>query len=197
MKNKCSADSFNLNNYCIRLLAPSISPFLCEVFNFCLTFGLFPDRPKIAKVIPIFKKGDESDSSNYGPISLLPLVSKIFEKTIYNRIIALLNKEKVLNENQFGFKRNCSTIDALVELSENVLLNWLNSKQNTISTFLDLKTAFDTVGHQILLAKCSSYCLRGHVLKVLRSYLSRRLHYTEIGSKKSSMSSKLVSRKAQ
>ena len=76
-----------------------------------------------------------------------------------------------------------------MELSENVRLNWLNSKQNTISTFLDLKKGFDTVDHQILLAKCSSYGLRGHVLKVLKSYLSRRLQYTEIGSKKSSMRS--------
>ena len=73
--------------------------------------------------------------------------------------------------------------------SENVRLNWLNSKQNTISTFLDLKKAFDTVDHQILLAKCSSYGLRGHVLKVLKSYLSRRFQYTEIGTKKSTMRS--------
>ena len=95
----------------------------------------------------------------------------------------------MLNENQFGFRQYRSTIDALVELSENVRLNWLNSKQNTISTFLDLKKAFDTVDHQILLAKCSSYGLRGHVLKVLKSYLSRRFQYTEIGSKKSSIKS--------
>ena len=68
-------------------------------------------------------------------------------------------------------------------------LNWLNSKQNTISTFLDLNKAFDTVDNQILKAKCSSYGLRGHVLKILKSYLSRRVQYTEIGSKKSSMRS--------
>ena len=117
------------------------------------------------------------------------MVGKIFQKIIFNRIIVFLNKEKVLNENQFGFRQNRSTIDALVELSENVRLNWLNSKQNTISTFLDLKKAFDTVDHQILLAKCSSYGLRGHVLKVLKSYLSRKFQYTEIGSKKSSMRS--------
>ena len=76
-----------------------------------------------------------------------------------------------------------------MELRENVRLNWLSSKQNTISTFLDLKNAFDTVDHQILLAKCSSYGLRGHVLKVLKSYFSRRFQYTEIGSKNSSMRS--------
>ena len=178
-----------MNNYCLRLLAPSISPFLCEVFNSCLNFGLFPDCLKIAKVIPIFKREGESDPSNYRPISLLPVVGKIFEKIIFNRIIVLLNKEKVLNENQFGFRQNRTTIDALVELSKNDRLNWLNSKPYTISTFLDLKNAFDTVDHQILLAKCSSYGLRGLVLKVLKSYLSRRFQYTEIGSKKSSMMS--------
>ena len=97
--------------------------------------------------------------------------------------------KKILNENQFGFRQNRSTIDALVELSENVRLNWLNCKQNTISTFLDLKKAFDTLDHQILLAKCSSYGLRGHVLKVLKSFLSRKFQYIEIGSKKSSMRS--------
>ena len=155
-------------------------------------FGLFPDCLKIAKVIPIFKEGDESDPSKYRPISLLPVVSKIFEKIISNRIIVFLNKEKVLNENQFGVRQNGSTIDALVELRKNVRLNWLNSKQNTISTFLELKKASDTVDHQILLEKCSSYGLRGRVLKVLKSYLSRRLQNTELGSKKLSMSSREI-----
>ena len=120
MKNKCNVYAINLNNYCLRLLAPSISPFLCEVFNSSLIFGLFPDCLKIAKVIPIFKEGDKSDPSNYRPISLLPVVGKIFEKIIFSRIIVFLNKEKVLNENQFGFGQDRSTIDALVELSENV-----------------------------------------------------------------------------
>ena len=95
MKNKCSVDAFNLNNYCLRLLAPSISPFLCEVFNSSLNFGLFRYCLKIAKVIPIFKEGDESDPSNYRPISLLPVVGKIFEKIIFNRIIVFLSKESV------------------------------------------------------------------------------------------------------
>ena len=155
-------------------------------------FGLFPDCLKIAKIIPIFKEGDESDPSNYCPISLLPEVSKIFEKIIFNRFIVFLNKEKVLNENQFGVRQNRSTIDALVELSKNVRLNWLNSKQNTISNFLELKKASDTVDHQILLEKSSSYGLRGRVLKVLKSYLSRRLQYAELGSKKSSMRSREI-----
>ena len=62
-KNKCSVDAFNLNNYCIRLLEPSISLFLCEFFNSSLNFGLFPDCLKILKVIPIFKEGDKSDPS--------------------------------------------------------------------------------------------------------------------------------------
>ena len=79
-KNKCSVDASNLNNYCLRLLASLISPFLCKVFNSCLNFGLFPDCLKFAKVIPIYKEGDESDPSSYRPISLLPAVGKIFEK---------------------------------------------------------------------------------------------------------------------
>ena len=117
------------------------------------------------------------------------MVSKTFEKIIYNRIIVFLNKEKVLNENQFDLRQDRSTIDALVEFSKIVRLNWLNSKQNTISTFLDLKKAFDIVDNQILLAKCSNYDLRGHFLQVLKSYMSKRLQYTEISSKKSSLRS--------
>ena len=152
-------------------------------------FWFFPDCLKIANIIPIFKERDESDPSNYRPISLLPVVGKIFEKGNFNRIIVFLNKEKVVNKNQFGIRQNRSTIDALVELTENVGINGLNCKQNTISTFLDLKKAFDTVDHQILLAKCSSYGPREHILKFLKSYLSRRFQYTEIGSKKSSMRS--------
>ena len=109
---------------------------------------MFPYCLKIAEVIPIFKKGDDSDPSNYRPISLQPVVGKIFEKIIFNRFIVFLNKEKERIENQFGFRENRSTSDALVELSKNIRLNWLNSKQNTISTFLDLKNAIDTVDHQ-------------------------------------------------
>ena len=161
IKQNCRVDAFNLNNSCIRLLAPSISTFICEVFNCCLNFGLFPDCVKIAKVIPIFKEGDKTDPSNSLPISLLPVASKTFEKIIYNRIFVFLNKEKVLNENQFDLRQDRSTIDALVEFSKIVRLNWLHSKQNTISAFLDLKKAFDIVDNQILLAKCSNYGLRG------------------------------------
>ena len=93
MKNKCSVDAFNLNNYCLRLLAPSILPFLCKVSNSCLNFGLFPGCLKNANVIPIFKEGEESDPSNYCPISLLPVVVKIYEKNIFNRIIVFLKKK--------------------------------------------------------------------------------------------------------
>ena len=104
----------------IKKLVFSLSPFLVTSFNNCFRRGIFPNQLKVAKVIPLYKDGDRSDPSNYRPISLLPVIGKIFEKIIYHRIVNFLDHFKLLNKNQFGFRKKRSTIDAICSLTENI-----------------------------------------------------------------------------
>ena len=109
--------------------------------------------------------------SNYKPISLLPLFSKILEKMMYNRLLSFLNKCKIMNKNQFGFRNNHSTYMALLIMLEN-MRNALDNGECAIGIFLDFKKAFDTVNHDILLTKLYNYGIRGIALEWFKSYLS-------------------------
>ena len=111
--------------------------------------------------------------SNYRPISLLSIVSKILERLMYNRILDFLNKHKILNKYQFGFRMNRSTYMALIILIEN-LMKALENGESVIGILLDFQKAFDTV---ILLDKLCIYGIRGPALSWITIYLSNRCQY--------------------
>ena len=104
--------------------------------------GVFPDIWKIAKVIPVFKKGDRSNVDNYRPISLLSCFEKILERLMCKRMLAFLKKH-------IGFRENHSTVMALIE-ALNEIYNNLDEGKFVLGVFLDLKKAFDTIDHKIL-----------------------------------------------
>ena len=104
---------------------------------------------KIAEVIPIFKKGDCKQASNYRPISILSQLDKILEKLIYSRIINFIEKNDLLSENQFGFLKNSSTIFAINSIYDKFINN-IDQNLYTCCLFLDLSKAFHTVDHDIL-----------------------------------------------
>ncbi len=116
--------------------------------------GVFPDDWKIARVTPIYKSEDKTDCGlyNYRPISVISNVAKVFEKVIYNQLFAFLNENKVLTENQSGFRLNHSTETTLLHLTNSWLANMDKGLINGV-VFLDLKKAFETVDHTILLSK--------------------------------------------
>ena len=91
-----------------------------------------------------------------------------------------MSKNNTFSKNQFGFRIILSTVDCIASLTEVLRANWFNSKNLTICTFIDLKKAFDTVNHELMLKKCEHYGLRGTVLKMLESYLKDRLQYNKI-----------------
>ena len=122
--------------------------------------GTFPEKLKIAKVIPIFKKADASMNSNYRPISLLSIFSKIFEKLMHQRLYNFLELHEILFQMQFGFRNGHSTDHALISLSERIKYT-LDSNRVGCGIFIDLQKAFDTVNHTILLQKLSHYGIRG------------------------------------
>ena len=158
---------------------------LMLIFNKAITSGQYPDALKIAKVIPLFKKGDNTLITNYRPISLLSLLNKIFEKLLYRRLYKFLHKHNVLYKYQFGFRKGYSTTMALIEILNNIKIAIDNNKF-VCGIFLDLTKAFDTVDHQILLDKLHHYGVRGQTNNLFKSYLSNRKQFVKIGNSESS-----------
>jgi len=167
--------------------ADILCPILSELFNKSVSAGVFPDCLKTARVIPVYKSGDKNLVNNYRPISILTTMSKIYEKLMYKRLISFMNVNKLLNNNQFGFRMGSSTSDAILEFLDNVY-NSLSNKSVLIAIFLDFSKAFDTVNHSILLKKLSHLGIRGIALDWFRSYLTNRKQYVSISGGQSSES---------
>ena len=162
-----------------------LAPPLVELINMSFKSGVYPDDLKIARLVPIYKKkGEISDPSNYRPISCLPYLGKIFEKCLSSRLISFCNKFSLISSSQFGFQSNKSTGDALIHLTE-IIYNSLNNKKHNATVLIDLKKAFDSVSHRLLLKKFEFYGVRGLPLNLFRSYLTNRRSYTELGSYRS------------
>ena len=161
---------------------------LCDVIAYLVNdsfdSGVFPQLLKRAEIVPVFKSGDPKLVYNYRPISLLPLMSKIYERCMYNRLLSFLIRHSILSTDQFGFRRGRSTVDAIGGFVERIY-RALNNSQYVISTFVDLKKAFDTVNHRILLDKLFKYGVRGLPLQWFASYLRDREHCVRIGDAQS------------
>ena len=130
---------------------------------------------KIAKVIPLYKNDNNMMVNSYRPISLLPVFSKLLERLMYNRLISLINQQKLLNKFQFGFRSKHSTKLALIYLVDKIA-KAVDEKQIVLGVFLDFSKAFDTINHQICFSKLNHYGIRGVALDWIQSYLNNRSH---------------------
>ena len=157
---------------------------LTYIINCSILEGYFPDELKLAKVLPIFKSDDENKIENYRPISILPFFSKVFEKIVANHVIEFLDKHNVLYEKQFGFRKCHSTSHAIITLVEKVS-RALDSGKVIVGVFLDLKKAFDTVDHEILLDKLNSYGINKNLHAWFESYLHNRSQFVFHNNNKS------------
>ena len=156
-----------------------ISEPLSQLINKAFLLGIFPDSLKIAKVVPIYKSGDKRNPSNYRPISLLTCFSKIFEKLIFTRINSFICKHSILAPSQYGFRKGCSTIHAVTEVITTAYDN-ISANLHTGLVFLDIKKAFDTVSHDILIQKLEHYGIRGIANDLLNSYLRSRKQFVMV-----------------
>ena len=156
-----------------KLITDEISPCLSNLINFSFRAGKFPDCLKVARIVPIFKDGDPTNISNYRPISTLPFISKIYEKIMFKRLCKFFSRYDILNSSQYGFREKMSTEDALIDfccyIYDSIELN-----KYCICTYVDFKKAFDTVSHDVLLAKLEHFGVRGEALQWFQTYLDQR-----------------------
>ena len=166
-----------------KLILPSIIEPITNIVNKSLSRGTMPTPCKKAIITPIYKgEGDQLDPGNYRPISILPLIGKCIEYFVNQHLTEYINKNKILNDRQFGFRKDNSTTYLMLDLFDNIYSAKEKGKRPAI-IFLDIKKAFDTVNHDILLKKLRHYGISGTVYKWFQSYLSNRYQSTRLGKR--------------
>ena len=157
--------------------APVLSIYLSKIFNFSLATGYVPKCWKMKRVSPVHKGDVKTDPSNFRPISILPIPMKIFEKIVHDQVSTFIKENTFLNDRQSGFRKLFSTTTAVLDVSENILEQL--DKNNFVGAVLsDLKKAFDTVDHKILLKKLWCYGFQTQSFDWFESYLTDRQQLT-------------------
>ena len=166
-------------------LGDKLSPILLQIFNNCLTSGLIPDEWKTALVTPLFKnKGKRNDMNNYRGISVLPPISKIFERLLASQISKYFEVNKIFFSGQHGFRKSFSCETALHELISDV--NEIRDKKSiALLLFIDFKKAFDTVDSDLLISKLFHYGFDNNSLNLIRNYFINRSQIVKIGKNQS------------
>ena len=162
-----------ISSQLIKISAPVIVALITEIFNCSVLTGVFPDEWKAARVTPVFKSGSPSDVNNYRTISIIPMIAKIFEKIIYDQFYKYLSVNNLLSNCQSGFRALHSTVTSLLNSTDKWRLNIDKGQINGV-VFVDLKKAFDTVDHAILITKMRRYGLNDLAIRFYRSYLENR-----------------------
>lgn len=185
IKIKKAAGYDEITNRLVKNLPESLIERIAFLFNDCLRLGYFPRDWKVAKVIALDKPGkDPTIPSNKRPISLLPVLGKLFEKTILTRMSDFENDNKIIINQQFGFRHQHSTTQQLMRIIEFTSLRF-NENKSTGMVLLDIEKAFDSVWHDALLFKLSKYKFPAYLLKIIESFLSSRIAFVEINGNKS------------
>ena len=178
LPNKTSSGYNNISNLLLKSLSRNIIIPLEIIFNKSIEEGTFPENMKKADVVPLYKSKDKQECSNYRPISLLITLLKLLEKLIYKRVYLFLEKTEQIFPSQYGFRTSNSCENAVSELLSTII----KGKEEglyTVSLFLDLSKAFDSLDHGMMLNKVESYGICGNALQWFRSYLSNRLIRTK------------------
>ena len=186
LQSKSSMGHDNMSTNFLKQIAPYILFPLKLIFNQIVEQGTFPKLLKIAKIIPIYKKDEKNVFNNYRPISLLPAISKLYEKIMASQIKNYFNNLNLFYENQYGFRSGHSTEYATLDFVDK-LHNLISCKETPFCVFMDLSKAFDTLDHSILLHKLQNYGFSNIALQLCKSYLSDRKQYVSFKNSVSDM----------
>lgn len=170
VSNSKAKDIWSIDTFLLKKFKDVPSTPITHIVNRSLEEIFSPNALKAAIVTLIFKAGDRQDVNNYRPISILPAISKVIEKTVSEQLIAHFNAKNLMHPMQFGFRANHSTDTACCYFTEHIKAN-LDKGGVVGAVFLDLRKAFDTVNHPVLLSKLASFQLSPSVLDWIESYL--------------------------
>ena len=174
----------DISVFVIKKYLEIFSEHMAQLYNYSIFTVTYPDLLKNARVVLGFKSGVKDNIDNYRPISNLPLLSKIFEKLTLARLLSFINRYALMNESQFGFREGRDTTQAAVKLTTHIVKAY-HDKVYVSCFFLDLKKAFDTIDHAILLRKMYHQGFREPINQYLKSYLTGRKQYVQVGDYKS------------
>ena len=172
LDNKNSVD--DIPTKILKLANKEISLILARLFNKIIDEGIYPNILKCSTIIPIHKKGSKIDITNYRPISILPIIDKIFEKLIHARLLSFFSKYNLMTTDQFGFMKGKNTCMAATKLCHDLITNLHDKSNYSLCIFADLSKAFDTVNYNLLFEKLFKYGIRGLPLTFMKSFLTNR-----------------------
>ena len=175
----------------LKWLADKLTPILKLIFDRFLELGRYPDICKIGKVTSLFKGGDKYNKDNFRPITVLSQINHVFEKLIKGRLTSFLDEINFITDFQFSFRKKHATSHGISYLNEKILES-LKKKRVCAALFIDLKSAFDTIDPQILVAKLEHIGVRGKMLWVIQDYLKNRKQYVRNGDAESILMEVLI-----
>jgi len=177
LKNTNSVGIDNIPMKLLKVNSDLFSLVLSRLINISISDSCFPSVFKVAKIIPLHKKGSKTETSNYRPIAILSNVSKVFEKFIYIRLSEYFQINNIIYEHQFGFRKFHNTTHAILSVNDLICKSICN-KDYLLGIFLDLSKAFDTVNNEILCKKLVFYGIKNKELLLIKSFLSNRVQIT-------------------
>ena len=168
----------NIGSKLIKEGKTTITPLLTKIINKCYQLNTFPECMKKAIIIPIHKKENPDEISNYRPISILPTLSKIFERSAVDQLVEYLENNSLISPNQHAYRKKHSTVTCLTEVINHVY-NLLENKKHTAIASLDLSKAFDSINHKLILKKLANLGLKTEAVLYIKSYLANRRQMTK------------------
>ena len=180
LKPKLTSGPDGYSPFFLKQIISAIAAPLCMVYQSFMSVGIIPSAWKSAIIVPIFKKGPSSDPSNYRPISLTSVFSKLMERCMVIEMLSYLLSRNLISKQQHGFLKRKSTTTNLLESFNDWSVNFEGRTSQTIA-YIDFAKAFDSVCHSKLLHKLSQYGICGPLLNLIESFLSGRTHRTKVG----------------
>ena len=179
MKTAKSDGTDKISSYFLKLAIPFVSTYIAQLQKISTRNSIFPKSWKTARVTTIFKEGDKSERSNYRPISVLPVLTRLFEKLIFNQQYKFLNDNNLLSQEQSGFRALHSTVSCLLKSTD----DWYSAFDNSEmvgATFIDLRKAFGTVDYALLCGKLERFGVRNNELRLFVSYLEGKKQFCRV-----------------